>query len=281
MLQSDCYLFKKEVDWSALHYGVNIPISLQVVFYQSMQSFMKKGDTKDIKLLIEGVEYPAKMTNIFFDERKYPGHKELLQIRYAPNSEIARKIREIFFESFIYLKGIRDKLENKKKQIKTPENKKEYLAIYTTDFEDVFALDCITTVEKYQDKQTILTITEEAFEYSTNYKKDDTADITLKNQLVKIRKLDRSICNNLKSLYDYRCQVTGEKFGDKYNSEVSEAHHIDYFTKSMNNDSDNIVILSPNFHRLIHKTNPVFDRSILSFIFQNGVKEKLKLNYHL
>jgi hypothetical protein len=49
----------------------------------------------------------------------------------------------------------------------------------------------------------------------------------------------------------------------------------------MNNDSENIIIVSPNFHRLIHKTHPVFDRNELTFIFQNGVKEKLKLNYHL
>ena len=70
-------------------------------------------------------------------------------------------------------------------------------------------------------------------------------------------------------------------FGEKYNSEIVEAHHIDYFTKSLNNDSENIIILSPNFHRLIHKTNPEFDRNKLSFIFPNGVEEKLKLNLHL
>ena len=31
------------------------------------------------------------------------------------------------------------------------------------------------------------------------------------------------------------------------------SHHIDYFTRSQNNDSTNIIIISPNYHRIIHK----------------------------
>jgi len=39
-----------------------------------------------------------------------------------------------------------------------------------------------------------------------------------------------------------------------------EAHHIDYLTTSQNNDTTNIIIISPNYHRIIHKNNPVFNR---------------------
>ena len=35
------------------------------------------------------------------------------------------------------------------------------------------------------------------------------------------------------------------------------SHHIDYFTCSQNNDSTNIIIISPNYHRIIHKNNPI------------------------
>ena len=85
----------------------------------------------------------------------------------------------------------------------------------------------------------------------------------------------------MKRLYDYRCQVTGEKVGGQYAVEVVEAHHINPFTVSMNNDTDNIIILSPSFHRIVHKAKPVFDYENLSFVFPNGVVEKVKLNKHL
>jgi hypothetical protein len=75
--------------------GLNIPIDLQDVFYQNLKLRLKKGENKKIKFLLDGVEYPVLLTNIAFDETKYPTHKELLQIRYSHNSEIAQKLREI------------------------------------------------------------------------------------------------------------------------------------------------------------------------------------------
>lgn len=99
--------------------------------------------------------------------------------------------------------------------------------------------------------------------------------------MTKVRRLDQSISESLKLLYDNRCQITGEKIGEEYGQEVIEAHHIEFFTTSLNNNSDNIIILSPNFHRIIHNNLPVFDRVHLEFQFQNGVVEKIKLDRHL
>lgn len=82
-------------------------------------------------------------------------------------------------------------------------------------------------------------------------------------------------------LYDYRCQMTGEKVGEPYDTLVVEAHHIIPFTESMNNDTSNIIIISPSYHRIIHKANPVFDRPTLSFHFSNGLVEKIKVDKHL
>ncbi|OFX32217.1 MAG: HNH endonuclease [Bacteroidetes bacterium GWA2_32_17] len=281
-MKEGIYIHKKEVDWSLLHYGLNIPVALQVMFYESIKEYLKKGDAKKIKIVLENQEYFATLTNIYFNQSKYPNHKELLQIRYTENSPIAKKLQAIFSESYKYLVEEKNKLVNKRIPIKLPTDIKEYVVLYTTQFQDTFYLECITLNENQSFNKSIEKISEEEFELTTNYNRIDlTATIAEKIQLIKIRKLDRSICDNLKTLYDYRCQITGDKFGEKYKSEVSEAHHIEYFTKSMNNDSENIIIVSPNFHRLIHKTNPVFDRNELTFIFQNGVKEKLKLNYHL
>ena len=60
-----------------------------------------------------------------------------------------------------------------------------------------------------------------------------------------------------------------------------KAHHIEYFTRSMNNNASNIIIVNPNFHRIIHQASPIFDRKTLSFRFPNGVIEKVKLDKHL
>jgi len=60
-----------------------------------------------------------------------------------------------------------------------------------------------------------------------------------------------------------------------------EAHHIDYFTTSQNNDTTNIIIISPNYHRIIHKNNPVFNRKKFQFEFPNGELLKMKLYDHL
>ena len=40
-------------------------------------------------------------------------------------------------------------------------------------------------------------------------------------------------------------------------------------------------IAKPSFHRIIHQASPIFDRKKLSFIFPNGVIEKVKLDRHL
>ena len=59
------------------------------------------------------------------------------------------------------------------------------------------------------------------------------------------------------------------------------SHHIDYFNRSQNNDSTNIIIISPNYHRIIHKNNPMFNRKKFQFEFPNGEVLRLKLYEHL
>ncbi len=75
--------------------------------------------------------------------------------------------------------------------------------------------------------------------------------------------------------------MTGELVGEPYGVTCVEAHHIIPFTESMNNDTSNIIILSPSYHRIIHKAKPVFDRPSLSFHFPNGLVERVKIDKHL
>jgi hypothetical protein len=63
--------------------------------------------------------------------------------------------------------------------------------------------------------------------------------------------------------------------------DVSEAHHIDYFVKSMNNDPSNIVILCPDHHRIVHKAKAVFNFDLHQFEYENAKVDRLMLNLHL
>ncbi|MEI6854309.1 MAG: HNH endonuclease, partial [Bacteroidota bacterium] len=83
------FVLKKEVDWSVLHQGFAIPVSIQVTFKKTLQNEMPKGVTKDIKLLLNGRMFKAKLINQKFDETKYPNHKDIVQIRYNTQSELA------------------------------------------------------------------------------------------------------------------------------------------------------------------------------------------------
>ncbi|GHT50634.1 hypothetical protein AGMMS49982_06330 [Bacteroidia bacterium] len=278
-MTTNLYIYKKEIDWSALHLGVNIPISLQNIFYENIKIKLQKGENKKIKLLLDGVEYPAILTNIYFDETKYPTHKELLQIRYTPNSKIAQRLREIFSSSYSYLFFEKEKLANKKKQLSIPEEMREYLAVYSTVFDDVFAIECITQNEIVETKQEIHKYNE--LELEQIIQATDSPAFIEKTRTTKIRKLDKTISDNLKRLYEYKCQICGLYIGESYNATVIHTHHIEYFSVSLNNNADNIMVICPNHHGIIHATNPIFDREKKLFAYPNGYSEGLKLNAHL
>ncbi|MDR2835868.1 MAG: hypothetical protein LBV69_06705 [Bacteroidales bacterium] len=278
-MTTDLYIYKKEIDWSALHLGVNIPVSLQNIFYENINIKLQKGENKKIKLLLDGVEYPAILTNIYFDEAKYPTHKELLQIRWTQNSEIAQKLRDIFSSSYNYLFIEKEKLTNKKKQLSVPEEIREYLAIYSTVFDDVFAIECITQSDISETKQEIRRYNE--LELEQIIQATDSPAFIEKTRTTKIRKLDKTIGDNLKRLYEYKCQICGLHIGESYNATVIHTHHIEYFSVSLNNNADNIMVICPNHHGIIHTTNPVFNREKKLFAYPNGYSEGLKLNLHL
>jgi hypothetical protein len=278
-MTTSLYIYKKEIDWSALNFGVNIPISLQNIFYENIKIKLQKGENKKIKLLLDDVEYPAILTNIYFDETKYPTHKELLQIRWSPNSEIAQKLREIFSSSYSYLALEKEKLTNKKKQLSVPEDMREYLAIYSTVFDDVFAIECITQNDILETKQEIRNFNE--LDLEQIIQATDSPVFIEKTRTTKIRKLDKTIGDNLKHLYEYKCQICGLFIGEAYNATVIHTHHIEYFSISLNNNADNIMVICPNHHGIVHATNPVFNKEKKLFTYPNGYSEGLKLNLHL
>lgn len=140
--------------------------------------------------------------------------------------------------------------------------------------------DCVTTQVKDEIKAEVSQISELDFE-TFEPREDKSATIKHVTCLQKVRQLDRTIGDSLKRLYDYRCQMTGERVGEDQGGLVVEAHHIIPFTQSLNNDTSNIIILSPSYHRIIHKAHPQWNPATRSFHFPNGRVEALKLNKHL
>lgn len=166
--------------------------------------------------------------------------------------------------------------------IKVPEEYKEYLVIYTTEYDDSFVLETIVTDDVQILKESVRGQQERVIEAKINYDiTDEKAGITVNVQLVKMRKLNRKIGQNLKLLYGYRCQICGKLIGEEYGSHIAETHHIDYFVNSLNNDASNQMVVCPNHHSIIHDADPVFDRKNTAYIYSNGIRQKLALNVHL
>lgn len=276
------FLYQKLIDRSTLRQGFQIPVEFHQLLKTIHGGMPKHGETRNIKIVIDGVGYDAQLKNQGFDRNKYDGHADVIQIRYSEGSDIVKRLREVFASTWNYVESIKNLPENinRKFTIRIPEEQQEFLALSTTNLPNVFVADCITSSIKSEVKIEVSTMAELDFE-TFEPREDKNAAIKQVTRLQKVRQLDRSIGDSLKLLYDYRCQMTGEKVGDEYHVLVVEAHHIIPFTESMNNDTSNIMILSPNYHRLIHKAKPTFNRKTLSFEFPNGLIETVKLNLHL
>lgn len=276
------FLYQKLIDRSTLRQGFQIPVEFHHLLKAMPGGMPQHGETRNVKVVIDGVGYDAQLKNQGFDRLKYDGHADVIQIRYSEGSELVKRLREVFSSTWNYVESIKNMPENinRKFTVRIPEEHQEFLALSTTDLPNVFVADCITTAVKAEVRIEVSTMSELDFE-TFEPREDKSAGIKQVTRLQKVRQFDRSIGDSLKQLYDYRCQMTGEKVGDEYNALVVEAHHIIPFTESMNNDTSNIIILSPSYHRIIHKAKPVFDRPSLSFHFPNGLVERVKIDKHL
>lgn len=278
MNPDESYIYRKEVDWSLLHEGLTIPVHLQVTFRNLLNDY-ERGVGRRVTLLVDGQPYEVMLINQNFDREKYARHADMVQIRFTAKSGLPQKLRQLFTASYAYLKKERGRLL--KRKVRLPEDSREYFVLYTTARPEVFVVETITRSELHEANTMLADLSEEVFErYGDFARRDEFASIVARPQMVKIRKLDRSIGEDLKTLYDFRCQICGENFGKPYNQRIVEVHHIIQFVLSMNNDYDNLMVICPNHHTAIHKTDPIFDRQSLTLSYPNGYREVLKLDRH-
>ena len=278
------FIMQKIVDWSLLNDGMTIPTAACSLLRAWDESILTHGKDKDVKVLIDGELYEAKLKNQNFSQSNWAGHKDVIQIRYGRQSALAMKLRAVFQRSYDYLFAQKQLLGKSKRQIPLPGDIHEYIRLYLTSSSDVLCMECCAAGDYQQLATTLSAVPEEVYEASDDdrfFMADKTASVVQKELLMKYRKIDRSIIRQLKEFYGYRDEISGEQIGKEYGDSVVEAHHIDYFTRSQNNDSTNIIIISPNYHRIIHKNNPRFNRQKFQFEFENGEVLRLKLYEHL
>ena len=278
----ECYVYQKQTDWSLFQYGFAIPLQYQVVFSGIAHRFLQRGESKAIRVYLNGKRYDAKIKNLNIDER-HKRQTDILQVRYTAGSDLAMALRSCFARSYQYLYSAKmQQSSGSKKHILVPEEYKEYLAIYTTVEDDSYVFEAILSDEVSALKQIVSGKQERTLETEFDFNDQDAdAGIVTDQRIVKIRKLNRKIGENLKLLYGYRCQLCGQIIGEEFGSHIVEAHHIDYFVNSMNNDASNQMIVCPNHHSIIHDANPVFDRHRLIYLYANGFEQGLVLNKHL
>ena len=72
----------------------------------------KHGETRNIKIVIDGVGYDAQLKNQGFDRNKYDGHADVIQIRYSEGSDIVKRLRKVFASTWNYVESIKNLPEN-------------------------------------------------------------------------------------------------------------------------------------------------------------------------
>lgn len=106
------FLYQKLIDRSTLRQGFQIPVEFHNLLKAMPGGMPKHGETRSVKVLIDGVEYDAQLKNQGFDRKKYDGHADVIQIRYNEGSALVKRLREMFCSTWSYVESIKNLPEN-------------------------------------------------------------------------------------------------------------------------------------------------------------------------
>ena len=87
---------------------------------------------------------------------------------------------------------------------------------------------------------------------------------------VKQRKVNLKIVRDLRHIYNCKCQLCVINPSENFGVDILESPHIEYFSKSQNSNSDNILLTCPDCHNILYKLNPIFNDEALSYVFKKG-----------
>ena len=72
------FIMQKTVDWSLLNDGMTIPVSVCSLFRSWDESILTHGQSKDIKIMIDGEFYDAKLKNQNFVQSNWAVDGQIL-----------------------------------------------------------------------------------------------------------------------------------------------------------------------------------------------------------
>jgi 5-methylcytosine-specific restriction endonuclease McrA len=105
--------------------------------------------------------------------------------------------------------------------------------------------------------------------------------VATKAELLRSAPRNRQLVDELNRLYGGRCQLCGFDSPTVYAVDSAESHHIWYRSRGGPDTAENLALLCPNHHTVVHATDATFDYAKLHFVFPNGRVEPLCLNRHL
>ena len=83
----------------------------------------------------------------------------------------------------------------------------------------------------------------------------------------------------LRDLYEGICQLCGWNPKSIYQRELCEAHHVHWLSRGGDDALHNMVLICPNHHRAIHRTDAPFDWTDASFVFPRK-REPVQVSRH-
>lgn len=92
---------------------------------------------------------------------------------------------------------------------------------------------------------------------------------------------DGSIVQYLRDTYDGVCQVTGWNPRELYGIDLCDAHHIRWLSRGGQDDIGNMVLVSPNIHRAIHRLDAPFDWDRGAFVTARGIVFSVRSKHQL
>ena len=84
----------------------------------------------------------------------------------------------------------------------------------------------------------------------------------------------------LRRMYRGRCQLCGWESRTAHAVDVCEGHHLQWLSRGGGDATDNMVLLCPNHHRLVHALDAPLDFRDLAFDLGDR-RQALRLNQHL
>lgn len=91
---------------------------------------------------------------------------------------------------------------------------------------------------------------------------------------------NRQLAQELQRLYEGRCQLCLWDPLDAYAHTLCHAHHVHWLSRGGGDAIENLMLVCPNHHAAIHRTDTPFDFRSGTYAFPRG-PEPLRLNRHL